>query len=140
MHVGNEENVRLIMRHRTHTGSTDGVLHGDRIHPRAWGGFARYLGHYCRELGLFSLEECVAHLTGRPAARLGLADRGIVAEGAAADLVLFDPDAVKARSTFAEPRRQAAGIPYVLVNGHVAIDDGERTEALAGRSVRRRGR
>nr|WP_245598448.1 D-aminoacylase [Glycomyces arizonensis] len=140
MHVGNEENVRLIMRHGTHTGSTDGVLHGDRIHPRAWGSFARYLGHYCRELGLFSLEECVAHLTGRPARRLGLADRGIVAEGNAADLVLFDPDTVAARATFDEPRRQAAGIPYVLVNGQIAIDDGKRTEALAGRSVRRRDR
>jgi N-acyl-D-amino-acid deacylase len=140
MHVGNEENVRLIMRHRTHTGSTDGVLHGDRIHPRAWGSFARYLGHYCRELELFSLEECVAHLTGRPAKRLGLRDRGIVAEGAAADLVLFDPETVEARATFAEPRRQAAGIPYVLVNGQIAIDDGKRTDALAGRSVRRPGR
>lgn len=138
MHVGNEENVRRIMLHREHSGSSDGVLHGDRIHPRAWGSFARYLGHYCRELGLFTLEECVAHLTGRPAKRLGLADRGIVAEGAAADLVLFDPDTVEARATFAEPRRQAGGIPYVLVNGRLAIDDGRRTGELAGRSVRRR--
>lgn len=138
MHVGDEENVRLIMRHRTHTGSTDGVLHGDRIHPRAWGSFARYLGHYCRELELFSLEECVEHLTSRPAKRLGLRDRGVVAEGAAADLVLFDPETVAAQATFEEPRRQAAGIPYVLVNGRIAIDDGKRTDVLAGRSVRRR--
>src|SRR5699024_4476190 len=105
---------------------------------RGWGSFARYLGHYCRELGLFSLEECVARLTGRPAQRLGLSDRGIVAEGAAADLVLFDPETVDARATLAEPRRQAAGIPYVLVNGQIAIDDGKRTDALAGKSVRRR--
>ncbi|WP_460496992.1 N-acyl-D-amino-acid deacylase family protein [Glycomyces tarimensis] len=138
MHVGNEENVREIMLHPTHTGSTDGVLHGEKIHPRGWGSFARYLGHYCRELGLFSLEECVAHLTGRPARRLGLADRGIVAEGAAADLVVFDPETVEARATFAEPRRQAAGIPYVIVNGRIAVDDGRRTDALAGRSVRHR--
>ncbi len=78
------------------------------------------------------------HLTSRPAKRLGLHDRGIVAEGAAADLVLFDPETVAAQATFEEPRRQAAGIPYVMVNGRIAIDDGKRTDALAGRSVRRR--
>ncbi|MFB9660979.1 amidohydrolase family protein [Glycomyces mayteni] len=137
MHVGNEENVRAIMRHGVHTGSSDGVLAGDKIHPRAWGSFARYLGHYTRELGLFSVEECVAHLSGRPAAVLGLADRGLVKEGFAADLVLFDPDTVDAQSTFAEPRRQAAGIPYVFVNGALAVDGGERTGALAGGAVRK---
>lgn len=139
MHEGNEENVRAIMRHGVHTGSTDGVLAGDKIHPRAWGSFARYLGQYTRELGLMSVEECVAHLSGRPAAVLGLRDRGRVLEGFAADLVLFDPEAVDARATFAEPRQQAAGVPYVLVNGQVAVDEGRRTEALAGRSVRRGG-
>lgn len=137
MHVGNEENVRAIMRHGVHTGSTDGVLAGDKIHPRAWGSFARYLGHYTRDLGLMTVEDCVAHLTGRPAATLGLTDRGLVKEGFAADLVLFDPETVDARSTFEEPRRQAAGVPYVFVNGALAVDDGRRTEALAGRSVRR---
>nr|BFF23703.1 hypothetical protein GCM10025732_16680 [Glycomyces mayteni] len=113
------------------------MLAGDKIHPRAWGSFARYLGHYTRELGLFSVEECVAHLSGRPAAVLGLADRGLVKEGFAADLVLFDPDTVDAQSTFAEPRRQAAGIPYVFVNGALAVDGGERTGALAGGAVRK---
>jgi N-acyl-D-amino-acid deacylase len=137
MHEGNEENVRAIMRHGVHTGSTDGVLAGEKIHPRAWGSFARYLGHYTRDLGLMSVEECVAHLTGRPAAVLGLPDRGLVKPGYAADLVLFDPRTVDARATFAEPRRQAAGIPYVLVNGRIAIEDGKRTTALAGRAVRR---
>ncbi|WP_091040027.1 N-acyl-D-amino-acid deacylase family protein [Glycomyces harbinensis] len=138
MHVGNEENVRAIMRHGVHTGSSDGVLAGDKIHPRAWGSFARYLGHYTRELGLLSVEECVAHLSGRPAAVLGLKDRGLVKEGFAADLVLFDPEAVDARATFDEPRQQAAGVPYVFVNGRTAIEEGRRTDALAGRSVRRR--
>lgn len=136
MHVGNEENVRAIMRHGVHTGSTDGVLAGEKIHPRAWGSFARYLGHYTRELGLMGVEECVAHLSGRPAAVLGLRDRGLVKEGFAADLVLFDPATVDARATFEQPRQQAAGVPYVLVNGQIAIAEGKRTEALAGRSVR----
>ncbi|WP_205327824.1 amidohydrolase family protein [Glycomyces sp. YM15] len=136
MHEGNEENVRTIMRHGVHTGSTDGVLAGEKIHPRAWGSFARYLGHYTRELGLMSVEECVAHLSGRPAAILGLRDRGLVKEGFAADLVLFDPETVDAMATFEAPRRQAAGIPYVLVNGALAVEEGRRTEALSGRSVR----
>ncbi|MEU6861176.1 D-aminoacylase [Glycomyces sp. NPDC046736] len=139
MHVGNEENVRAIMGHGVHTGSTDGVLTGEKIHPRAWGSFARYLGHYTRELGLFTVEECVAHLSGRPAAVLGLSDRGLVRDGYAADLVLFDPETVDARSTFEEPRRQAAGVPYVFVNGALAIEEGRRTEARTGRSVRRTG-
>jgi len=139
MHVGNEENVQAIMRHGVHTGSSDGVLAGDKIHPRAWGSFARYLGHYTRELGLLSVEECVAHLSGRPAAVLGLTDRGLVKEGYAADLVLFDPETVDAKATFDEPRQQAAGVPYVFVNGQVAVEEGRRTEALAGRSVRRPG-
>jgi N-acyl-D-amino-acid deacylase len=137
-HVGHEENVRAIMRHPRHTGGSDGLLVGAKPHPRAWGTFPRYLGHYCRELGVFSLEECVGHLTGRAAARLGLRDRGLVRTGYAADLVLFDPDTVSDTATYAEPRRPAAGIPHVLVNGEMAVDDGRRTGTLAGRALRRR--
>jgi N-acyl-D-amino-acid deacylase len=137
MHVGNEENVQAIMRHRTHTGGSDGLLVGARPHPRAWGTFPRYLAHYVRELGVLELAECVAHLTGRPARRLGLADRGLVRAGYAADLVLFDPETVTDTATFDDPRQPAAGIPYVYVNGVAAIDDGKPTGALAGHSLRR---
>ncbi|MGW3353895.1 N-acyl-D-amino-acid deacylase family protein [Streptomyces bungoensis] len=136
-HVGHEENVRAIMRHRAHTGGSDGILRGARPHPRAYGTFPRYLGTYVRELGVLTLEECVAHLTGRPAARLRLPDRGLVREGYRADLVLFDPATVAARATFAEPRALPAGIPYVLVDGRFAVEDGRRTDVLAGRAVRR---
>ncbi|AZP20089.1 D-aminoacylase [Streptomyces aquilus] len=136
-HVGHEENVRQIMRHRVHTGGSDGILQGAKPHPRAYGTFPRYLGHYVRELGVLSLEECVAHLTGRPAARLRLPDRGLVREGYKADLVLFDPATVAAGSTFAEPRTLPTGIPHVLVDGRFVIEDGRRTDVLAGRSVRR---
>ena len=80
-HVGHEENVQAIMRHPRHTGGSDGLLVGAKPHPRAWGTFPRYLGHYCRDLGVFSLEECVGHLTGRAAARLRLRDRGLVEPG-----------------------------------------------------------
>ncbi|MFF9000963.1 amidohydrolase family protein [Streptomyces achromogenes] len=136
-HVGHEENVRAIMRHRAHTGGSDGILRGSKPHPRAYGTFPRYLGHYVRELGVLTLEECVARLTSRPAARLRLPDRGLVREGYRADLVLFDPRTVASGATFAEPRRLPTGIPYVLVDGRFVIEDGRRTDALPGRSVRR---
>jgi N-acyl-D-amino-acid deacylase len=136
MHIGDEDNVREIMRHPRHCAGSDGILVGARPHPRAWGTFPRYLGHYVRELGVLTLEEAVRHLAGTPAQRLGLADRGVVREGAVADLVVFDPATVAAGSTFDDPRRPAVGIPYVLVNGAIAIHEGERTDALAGRVLR----
>lgn len=139
MHVGHEDNVRAIMRHSAHTGGSDGLLVGERPHPRAWGTFPRYLARYVRELGVLGLEECVAHLTGRAAQRLRLSDRGLVREGYAADLVLFDPETVADTATFDGPRQPAAGIPYVLVNGVPVIEDGRPTGALAGHSIRNQG-
>ncbi|MFJ9678485.1 amidohydrolase family protein [Streptomyces sp. NPDC101194] len=139
-HVGHEENVRQIMRHRVHTGGSDGILQGDKPHPRAYGTFPQYLGRYVRELGILSLEECVAHLTSRPAKRLRLADRGYVREGYRADLVLFDPETVAAGSTFEQPRTLPVGIPHVLIDGRFVIEDGRRTQVLAGRAVRGAGR
>jgi N-acyl-D-amino-acid deacylase len=136
-HVGDESNVRTIMRHRAHTAGSDGILRGAKPHPRAYGAFPEYLGRYVRELGVFTLEECVAHLSGRPAARLRLPDRGLVRTGYRADLVLFDPDTVAAGATFDHPRTLPTGIPYVLVGGEFVMADGRRTGALAGRSVRR---
>ncbi|WP_405998821.1 amidohydrolase family protein [Streptomyces sp. NBC_00829] len=136
-HVGHEENVRQIMRHRVHTGGSDGILQGIKPHPRAYGTFPHYLGRYARELGILSLEEMVAHLTSGPAARLRLPDRGLVREGYRADLVLFDPDTVAAGSTFEAPRTLPVGIPHVLIDGRFVIEDGRRTDVLAGRSVRR---
>lgn len=138
-HVGHEENVRTIMQHRVHTGGSDGILRGDKPHPRAYGTFPHYLGRYVRELGVLSLEECVAHLTARPAARLRLPDRGLVREGYRADLVLFDPATVAAGSTFEEPRTLPTGIPHVLIDGRFVIEDGRRTDVLAGRAIRRTG-
>jgi N-acyl-D-amino-acid deacylase len=137
MHVGDEENVRAIMRHRAHTAGSDGLLVGDQPHPRGWGTFPRYLGHYARDEKVLSLEECVEHLTSRPARRLGLADRGRVAEGLVADLVVFDPATVRDVATYDDPRRTPAGIPYVMVNGELVIDGGVRTATLPGRAVRR---
>ncbi|WP_432561049.1 N-acyl-D-amino-acid deacylase family protein [Kineococcus sp. SYSU DK003] len=135
-HVGHEENVRAIMTHPVHTGGSDGLLVGARPHPRAWGTFPHYLGHYVREEGVLGLAECVAHLTSRPARRLGLTDRGVLRPGAVADLVLFDPATVAAGASFAEPRRQAVGVPHVVVGGVPVVADGVRTDAVPGRALR----
>jgi N-acyl-D-amino-acid deacylase len=135
--VGHEENVRAIMRHPAHTGGSDGLLVGARPHPRAWGTFPRYLGHYTRELGVLGLEECVAHLTGNAARRLRLRDRGLIRPGYAADLVLFEAEAIRDTATYECPRQQATGIEYVFVNGVAALADGRHTGALAGRALRR---
>ncbi len=136
-HVGHEENVQAIMRHPRHTAGSDGLLVGSKPHPRGWGTFARYLGHYCRDLGLFSLEECVGHLSGRAATRLRLTDRGFIRPGFAADLVLFDPETVADTATYEQPRTAATGFTHVLVRGQFALDDGELTGVTAGRSLRR---
>ncbi|MEY9963112.1 N-acyl-D-amino-acid deacylase [Streptacidiphilus sp. MAP12-16] len=136
-HVGHEENVRAIMRHPAHTGGSDGLLVGDRPHPRAWGTFPRYLGHYVREQGVLGLAECVRHLSAGPARRLRLPDRGLVRVGYRADLVLLDPLTVAAGADYEHPRTPPVGIPYVLVNGVPVIEDHRRTSATPGRAVRR---
>ena len=136
-HVGNEANVRAIMQHPVHTGGSDAILVGDKPHPRAWGTFPRYLGHYVRELGVLGLEDCIHHLTGRAAARLKLLDRGLVRVGHHADLVLFDPDRVRDVATYTDPRQQAEGIDWVLVDGEPVIEEGGRTLVRPGRALRR---
>lgn len=135
--VGNEENVQAVMRHRAHTVGSDGILVGDRPHPRGWGTFPRFLGHYVRELGVMSLEEAVLHATSRPARRLGLADRGVVKVGNWADLVVFDAAAVGSRATYDNPKVLPDGIHHVFVNGEATIRGGTRTSAKPGRAVRR---
>ena len=137
-HVGHEENVRPIMRHRVHTGGSDGILQGAKPHPRAYGTFPQYLGPVRTGVGR-ALPGGVRRPPHRPgpAARLRLPDRGLVREGYRADLVLFDPATVAAGSTFENPRALPTGIPHVLVDGRFVIEDGRRTDVLAGRAVRR---
>jgi N-acyl-D-aspartate/D-glutamate deacylase len=114
-----------------------GPLARELPHPRFYGTFARILGHYTRELRLLTLPQAVYKMTGAPAAALGLIDRGVLRVGAAADLTVFDPATVADRATFDEPRRYPAGVPYVVVNGVVVIDNGAHTGALPGRVLRR---
>ncbi|MEV8251867.1 family 20 glycosylhydrolase [Microbacterium sp. NPDC076768] len=140
MHVGDEQNVRTIMRHPQHAGGSDGILIGARPHPRGRGTFARYLGHYVRDLGILSWEEAVRHLSATPARRLGLdrgdAPRGVIQQHAAADLVLFDPARVAAGATFDEPFAAPHGIIEVLVSGVPVVADGEVTGRTPGRALR----
>jgi N-acyl-D-amino-acid deacylase len=106
-------------------------------HPRAYGSFARVLGHYTRELGLLTLPEAVRRMTSLPADTFGLTDRGVLEPGYAADLVVLDPDRVADHATFAEPHQLSVGVRDVVVNGVVALRDGEPTGARPGRALRR---
>lgn len=138
-HVLNEGDVRRIMRHPQVMIASDGRLSapGDgQPHPRSYGTFPRAVGPYVRS-GVLSLELAVHKMTGMPATRLGLADRGVLRAGAAADLVVFDPRTIADRATFASPHQYAAGIDYVLVNGVPAVERGTFTDSRAGRVLRR---
>jgi N-acyl-D-amino-acid deacylase len=106
-------------------------------HPRAYGSFARVLGHYTRELGVLTLPDAVRRMTSLPAATFGLADRGVLEPGYAADLVVLDPETVADRATFADPHQLSVGVRDVVVNGVLALRDGQPTGARPGRRLRR---
>jgi dihydroorotase/N-acyl-D-amino-acid deacylase len=116
--------------------ATDGPLAGSKSHPRGWGSYPRILGRYVRDEKLLSLETAVHKMTGAPAARVGLRERGLIKEGMFADITVFDPANVIDRATFESPNQYPAGIEYVLVNGKISVDKGQRTPALAGRVLR----
>ncbi len=101
-------------------------------HPRCYGTFPRLLGRYVREKGLLRLEEAVRKMTWLPAQRLGLADRGRIAEGLAADLVVFDPERIIDRATYERPRQYPEGIEHVIVNGEIVVEYGEHTGRRPG--------
>jgi len=115
---------------------SDSTFVGAKPSPRTYGSFPRILGEFVRDRRLLSLEVAVRKMTGYPAARLGLSDRGLLRDGLAADIVVFDPDRVQALATYDEPRRFPLGIEYVVVNGELVIDRAEHTGALAGRAMR----
>jgi len=116
--------------------ATDGPLAGSKSHPRGWGSYPRILGRYVRDEKLLPLETAVHKMTGAPAARVGLRDRGLIKEGMFADITVFDPANVIDRATFESPNQYPAGIDYVLVNGKISVDKGQRTPALAGHVLR----
>ena len=106
-------------------------------HPRGYGTFPRVLAHYVRGLGAITLPEAIAKMTGRSAAQLGVADRGVVAVGRKADLTIFDPATVQDRGVPGNAAQAPVGIAYVIVNGQVVLDDGRMTDARPGRGIER---
>jgi N-acyl-D-amino-acid deacylase len=127
---------RILAFEHTMIGS-DGLPHDAAPHPRLWGTFPRVLGHYARGLGLFPLETAVYKMSGLTAKTFGLQDRGVLREGAFADITIFDAREVDETATFARPIQPAKGIHAVLVNGIAVWKDGRPTGARPGRVLRR---
>jgi N-acyl-D-amino-acid deacylase len=118
------------------TFAAEGSVLNRRMHPRAWGNFARLLGKYVRDENLIPLEEAIYRLTGLPAENLKLTDRGLLKEGYYADIVIFDPETIEDHATFENPHQYATGVHHVLVNGVRVLADGEHTGEVPGRFVR----
>ena len=142
-HGMSEENTAKILAHPLGMLCSDGgsyapygSLGSGSPHPRGYGSFPRFLGHYVRETGALDLESAIHKVTQMPAKKLQLRDRGIIAPGAYADLVAFDPTTVADQATFDNPHQYPLGIPIVIVNGVVTLRDGEHTGNLGGRAVR----
>jgi N-acyl-D-amino-acid deacylase len=133
-----EQDVQRIMAHQRAIIGSDGLPHDSYPHPRLWGTFPRVLGHYARDLGLFSLETAVRKMTGQTAEVFGMVDRGTIRVGAYADLVLFDAATVRDTADFDNPIQAADGILETWINGQSAYVHGRgATEARAGRLVSR---
>src|SRR5258708_7733162 len=112
--------------------ATDGPLAGSKSHPRGWGTYPRILGRYVRDQHLMSLELAIHKMTGLPAGNLSLQSRGLIREGYFADITIFDPKTVIDRATFEEPNQYPVALHFVIVNGQIEVDNGQRTPALAG--------
>jgi dihydroorotase/N-acyl-D-amino-acid deacylase len=116
--------------------ANDGPMAGSKSHPRGWGSYPRILGRYVRDEHLLTLPQAIHKMTGLPAKRVGLRDRGLLLAGSYADITIFDPRTVIDRATFEMPNQHPDGIRYVIVNGQLSVDDGRRTAALAGKPLR----
>jgi len=140
LHMMSEEDVQQVLRHPSTMIGSDGIptLEG-KPHPRLYNTFARVLGHYSRDLRLFDLSTAIYRMCGFAARKFGLRDRGLIAEGAYADLVLFDAATVIDKGTFEDPNRYPVGIRQVFVNGRVAVRDDEVQGQRHGRVLRREG-
>ncbi len=135
-----EENTALMLGHPLGMICSDGSVYAPSSsgspHPRSYGTFPRVLGRYVRDLGVMPLETAIHKMTGLPASKIQLKDRGVIRPGAFADLVAFDPTTVRDEATFSDPKRKPSGISAVVVNGVVTVLEGELTGDLGGRPVR----
>jgi N-acyl-D-amino-acid deacylase len=132
-----EHDVKAVMAHPSTMIGSDGVPSGGKPHPRLYGCFARVLGRYVREEKVLDLPTAIHRMTGMPAAKFQLIDRGMIRPGAFADLVVFDPARIDDVATYGEPRRAPAGIHAVYVNGTAVARAGRHTGARPGRALRR---
>jgi dihydroorotase/N-acyl-D-amino-acid deacylase len=139
----NESDLRAAMRAPfvsfcTDSGARalDGPLAGAKSHPRGWGTYPRILGRYVREERLLTLEQAINKMTGMPASRVGLKDRGLIRKGMFADITVFNPATVIDRATFEIPNQHPEGVPFVIINGQINVDNGLRTSILSGRVIR----
>jgi N-acyl-D-amino-acid deacylase len=138
-----EDDVRLALSNPmisigTDSGARaeDGPFSESKSHPRAWGSFPRVLGKYVRDEKLITLEDAVRRFTSRPAARVGITDRGLLRPGMKADVTIFDPAAIRDVSTFVDPTHYSVGIPHVLVNGKAVVANGAMTAERPGQPIR----
>ncbi|KIX13455.1 amidohydrolase family protein [Dethiosulfatarculus sandiegensis] len=132
------DDVKTIMAHPAVSFITDGLHGGSKPHPRLYGTHPRILGRYVRKEKLLSLEEAVRKMTSLPAQKFGLAQKGLIATGYDADLVIFDPETIIDTSTYEDPRSFPKGIEWVLANGQVVLEKGSPTGRTPGRVVRNR--
>jgi N-acyl-D-amino-acid deacylase len=132
-----ENDVRTVMMHRSTMIGSDGLAMGGKPHPRLYGTFPRVIGHYAREGGLMTLEEAIHRMTGMPAEKFLLRDRGVIRKGAFADLVIFDAKEILDTATYSDPRRYPTGISHVFVNGTAVVRDSAHIGARPGRALRR---
>jgi N-acyl-D-amino-acid deacylase len=135
-----EEDMKSFLRHPMGMMGSDGLaiqasgsLGAGRPHPRSYGAHSRVLGLYVRDTAVLTIEEAVYKMSGQVAARLGMSDRGLIADGMVADIAVFDPATVADQASFEDPHQYALGVPYVVVNGELVVANGEHTGALPGR-------
>jgi N-acyl-D-amino-acid deacylase len=138
-HSMNEDDVKYFIRYPFNMPAADGGVSNGRgvPHPRTYGTNARFLGRYVREMNLVSLEEGIRRMTSLPAQKFGLTDRGLLREGMAADILILDENTVTDKATFEKPHQFSEGIPYVIVNGKLVIDNGRHTGERSGQSLRK---
>jgi N-acyl-D-amino-acid deacylase len=135
-HAIDEQDLQRILKHPSTMIASDGgipVFGQASPHPRSYGTFVRVLGRYVRELKVITLEDAVRKMSGFPAQRLGLTDRGLLKEGLKADLVIFDPNTVRDTATYSQPHQYAEGVSLVAINGQIVFENGRMTAARPGR-------
>jgi N-acyl-D-amino-acid deacylase len=131
------DGIRRFLRHPIGMVGTDSTFVGEKPSPRTYGSFPRILGQFVRDEGILGLEEAIRRMTSAPAARLGLSERGVIRDGAIADLVVFDPATVRSNATYDEPRQFPDGIEHVIVNGELVVEGGVHTGRMPGRALGR---